>query len=70
MGFSPLAVLYISVSRVIMFLMWMLGLLSSSTICQGLNLARCILYGELFLGFDLFCFVVLYCRTFTQGNNS
>ena len=30
-GFSPLVVLYTSVSRVIMFLMWMVVLLSSST---------------------------------------
>ena len=31
MGFSPVVVLYTSVSRVIMFLMWMVVLLSSST---------------------------------------
>ena len=55
MGFSTLVILYTSVSRVIMFLMWIIVLLFSSVqqACPDLNSAPYILYGELFFGFDL-----------------
>ena len=59
MGFSPLVVLYTSVSRVITFLMWMVVLLSSSTSLSRFEFGY-ILYGELFL--DLIYFV-LQCFT-------
>ena len=36
---------------------------------RGDNSARYILYGELFFGFDLFCFVVFYNGTSRQSNN-
>ena len=54
MGFSPLVILYTSLSRV-MFLIWMIVLLFSSVqqACPDLNSAPYILYGELFFGFDL-----------------
>ena len=50
--------------------MWMVVLLSSSTSWLDLNSACYILYGELFFGFDSFCFVVFYYRTSKQDNNS
>ena len=70
-GFSPLVVLYTSVSRVIMFLMWMAVLLSSSMSLSRFKVGSFyILYRELFFGFDSFCFVVLYYKTSRQGNSS
>ena len=70
-GFSPLVVLYTSVSSVIMFLMWMVVLLSSSMSLSRFKFGSFyILYRELFFGFDSFCFVVLYYKTSRQGNSS
>ena len=60
MGFSPLAVLYTSVNRVIMFLMWMVVLLFDSTSLSRFKLGS--LYAirkDLFLNlidFVLWCF--------------
>ena len=69
-GFSPLVVLYASVSRVIMFLMWMVVLFFSSTSLSRFKFGPLYTIRRAFFGFDLFCFVVFYYRTYRQGNNS
>ena len=55
MRFSPNVVLYTSVSRVIMFLMWMVLLLPSSTSLSRFKFSLLYTIGRAIFGFDLFC---------------
>ena len=59
----PLVVLYTLGNRFIMFLMWMVISLSSATSLSRFKFGLLKLFGELFLGFDLFCFAAFYYRT-------